>query len=179
MGVRTKANKSGVTTILPFDEYPELMAVVKAWDTKVGSSLSPNAKWYANITPLTGELDPSIVVGQKRDSGFRKDMAQFLAKAGLAYKSPHKLRHGHIRFLRDKSENVKEPGSDCQTTACRPHQPCCVMRSYRPSERDQTDKSSLWIEPSSVAEINRAGAPDAETIRWVLGYLQNNYPGQP
>ena len=28
-------------------------------------------------------------------------------------------------------------------------------------------------------EINRAGAPDAETIRWVLGYLQNNYPGQP
>jgi integrase len=177
MGVRTKANKSGVTTILPFEEYPELMAVVKDWDTKVRSSLSPNAKWYANITPLTGELDPSIVVGQKRDSGFRKDMAQFLGKAGLAYKSPHKLRHGHIRFLRDKSENMK----DLEAIADNCLQTTPTMLRYAELSPEQTRSTINRLSGLNHDNrpINRVGAPDAETIRWVLGYLQNNFPGQP
>ena len=33
-------------------------------------------------------------------------MRKFLEKAGLDYKSPHKFRHGFIRFLRDKATSA-------------------------------------------------------------------------
>lgn len=179
LGVRTKAKKSGTTTILPFHEYPELMQWVVDWDTKVRSSLSPDAMWFANITPLTGELDPSENVGKNRDSGFRKDMKDFLQKAGLAYKSPHKLRHGHIRFLRDHLTSA----SDLEAIAKNCMQTVPTMLRYAQMDDDQT-RYVLDRMCGVRAKVNGPAAidmehrrseeePDKETIDWVMSYLMD------
>ncbi len=108
LGVRTKLSKSATTILIDIPAYPELIAIVQAWDAKVRGTLPDTGMWFANISSVTGELDTNPVVGQYRSSGFRSDLTQFLEKVGIPYKSPHKFRHGHIRFLRDQAENVAE-----------------------------------------------------------------------
>jgi len=108
LGVRTKLSKSATTKLIQVPERPELMDVIRAWDEKVRKTLPETNMWFANISPLTGELDPQASVGQHRSSGFRSDLADFLKKAGVEYKSPHKFRHGHIRFLRGRAKNMAE-----------------------------------------------------------------------
>ncbi len=108
LGVRTKLSKSATTTLIQISQYPELMNVLRVWDEKVRSALPEAGMWFANILPITGELDPSTSVGKYRSSGFRRDLVKFLEKAGIEYKSPHKFRHGHIRFLRSRAKNAVE-----------------------------------------------------------------------
>jgi len=108
LGVRTKLSKSATTTLLQIPQYPELMNVVRSWDEKVRIALPETNMWFANLSPVTGELDPIVHVGRHRSSGFRSDLVKFLEKAGVEYKSPHKFRHGHIRFLRSRAKNIVE-----------------------------------------------------------------------
>ena len=108
LGVRTKLSKSATTPILNPPEYPELIEVLYAWERKIQDIVPPEGMWYANISPQTGEIDPSVDVGEHRSSGLRKDLILFLEKAGIAYKSLHKFRHGFIRFLRDQATSVDD-----------------------------------------------------------------------
>lgn len=108
LGVRTKLSKSATTTLIHIPHYPELMDVIRAWDAKVRSALPDTGMWFANISPLTGDLDTSTNVGKYRDRGFRDDLTRFLEKAGIEYKSPHKFRHGHIRFLRSRAKTADD-----------------------------------------------------------------------
>lgn len=108
LGVRTKLSKSATTTLIQISKYPELFDVVRAWDTKVRKTLPETFMWFANISSLTGEIDRNPNVGRYRSSGFRDDLIKFLEKAGVPYKSAHKFRHGHIRFLRSRAKNMLE-----------------------------------------------------------------------
>ena len=108
LGVHTKLSKSATTTLIQIAQHPELMTVVRAWDNKVRTTLPETCMWFASISQLSGELDPNAHVGKHRSSGFRCDLIKFLEKAGIEYKSPHKFRHGHIRFLRSRAKNVAE-----------------------------------------------------------------------
>jgi hypothetical protein len=89
--------------------------------------------WFQNIKALSGELDPSTKTGLMRDSGFRKDMALFLAKAGLSYKSPHKLRHGNIRYLRTRCKDA----ADLEAVAHNNMQTLQTMFIYATMPEDQ------------------------------------------
>lgn len=61
-----------------------------------------------NISPITGELDPSPDVGNERHVGFRKDLRMLTNKVGIPYRPPHQLRHSVINYSRKLTENTTE-----------------------------------------------------------------------
>lgn len=107
-GVITKNRKSAVTTLLPI---PELFEVVKAWDEQVRRTLSLDSPWFAYINNFD-QVKPPKKDYQDRVNGRRmaciKGMKRLCTLANVAYKSPHKLRHGHavygIKHARDMRE---------------------------------------------------------------------------
>lgn len=106
LGVRTKNNKSATTFLLPI---PELLKVVKEWDDEVRAVLPLNGFWYAPFSPLTGEIDPGITdVGVHRAINASRNFRQWLNEVNLPYYSPHKFRHGHVRYGRDHAKNIAQ-----------------------------------------------------------------------
>jgi site-specific recombinase XerD len=109
LGVKTKLHKKATTCVSDIAIYPELLQIVRSWDAKVRGTLPLEAMWFPNLDPFTGELDSCLEYGNNRDSGFRKDLKDFLKnKAGIDYKSPHKFRHGNIRYFRDRAEGIRD-----------------------------------------------------------------------
>jgi len=96
LGVRTKRNKTATTYLL---EIPELLSAVEQWDALVRAQLPPTAMWY---TPLVNQWGQSIFSpersGENRNAAIIKRTRLFYERAGLPYKSPHKMRHGHAVF---------------------------------------------------------------------------------
>lgn len=94
-GVRTKNKKAAVTAMLSIGE---LNPVVMAWDKKVRESLPNDAIWYSTIDQGSDHL-----VYQNRSAEGRRlllsdGMKSLCGSAGVEYKSPHKLRHGHVVY---------------------------------------------------------------------------------
>ena len=101
-GVQTKLGKKRKTKML---FIPELLPIVSSWDAKIRSLNSLNSPWFVPISSQTGLLAPNQPIGSYRDSSFRKNLATFMEKAGLPYRNPHQLRHGYIRYARDRAPN--------------------------------------------------------------------------
>ena len=119
LGVHTKLGHCATTTLL---NIKELLDIVIEWDQQVQKLNDQSMLWFAPISSKTGLIDPSVPIGKYRDAGFRKDMERFLTKAGIQYRGPHQLRHGHIRYMRDHSKNdiksLEAIATNClQTTA--------------------------------------------------------------
>ncbi len=108
LGVHTKLGKKATTRLLNVPEYQCLISIVTAWDSKVREIMSPAGMWFAPISPQTGKLDPHQKIGKCRQPGFRADLVSFLEKAGIEYKSAHKFRHKHIRYLRDRATTMRD-----------------------------------------------------------------------
>jgi len=96
MGVHTKNRKFAETYLL---DIPELMETVRDWDSLVRTRLPREAAWYA---PMICELGvqrlADRVPGSHRGIALAKRLRRLFALAGLAYKSPHKFRHGHAVY---------------------------------------------------------------------------------
>ena len=107
LGVQTKNGKKAKTTLLQIPEYPELAAIILEWDKKVRTLMPPTGMWFAPLNSFGRELKPDGYVSKNRISGFRKDLIAFTKKAGVAYKSSHKLRHGNIRYLKDRAYDMR------------------------------------------------------------------------
>lgn len=89
-------NKKGRLVYIP--DFPELLAVVRKWDTFIRSQLPGNGLWFAPLLPQTGELDlyqTIETIGENRHQMLMRNSREWLKKAGLQYHSPHKFRHGH------------------------------------------------------------------------------------
>lgn len=96
LGVRTKGGKHGVTFLL---NIPELLQVVQDWDDEIRAVLPTNGFWFSHLSPITGEIDPSVSeAGLHRLNLARRDFQKWLHQEGLPYHSPHKFRHGHIHY---------------------------------------------------------------------------------
>lgn len=170
LGVHTKLGKTATTKLL---DIPEPLEIIIAWDNKVRSLLPPEGLWFAPLSPLTGEIDPNAKVGRYRSSGFVKDLACFLDRAAVQYKSPHKFRHGHIRFLRDKAVSTR----DLESIAKNAMQTLPNMLKYaRLSSREAHEGiDTLCARGTRSTTANKQGDPDHETIRWVLEYLKRKH----
>lgn len=94
-GVRTKNHKAAITSLLTI---PELYSVVKAWDVKVRSALPADGMWYASIDWGGDRLAYKSTAAGGRRTNLARGMRQICASAGVEYKSPHKLRHGHAVY---------------------------------------------------------------------------------
>lgn len=106
LGMRTKNKKSGVTYLLQLDE---LFDIVKAWDAKVHTVLSPEGFWFAPISAQTGEFDPDVTqVGEHRANCFRKDLNDWLTKHSVEYHAPHDFRRGHANYLFDNAKDMND-----------------------------------------------------------------------
>jgi site-specific recombinase XerC len=96
MGVRTKNSKSATTYLLAI---PELLALVRDWDVVVRGKLHATTAWYTPVTSAWGQQELSTrAPGANRNGALEKRLRRLFARAGLAYKSPHKFRHGHAVY---------------------------------------------------------------------------------
>ena len=172
-GTHTKLGKSAITSILDVPDHPELFELLRAWEEKIRDVVPPTGMWYANISPLTGKLEPSVHVGKNRDSGFRKDLAAFLEKVGIGYKNPHMFRHGHIHFLRSRARNVGEIAAIAKNTM----QTIPTMLSY--AELGQEDANSIVRSLSSRSFTSQSSQPvatlDKDTLTSILQEVLDFY----
>lgn len=108
MGVKTKNSKAAVTFLL---NIPELMAVVREWDAEVRAALPEDKFWYAQLnTDGSFALDKSRAKSREVSSGgrFRYYLVEMCQRAGIRYRSPHKLRHGFAVYALKKSKTVAD-----------------------------------------------------------------------
>lgn len=111
-GVITKNHKAAITTLLPI---PELLAVVESWDKLVRSTLPAHCLWYARLSdppPFTNSGEPELISSDSTPLGRRNALYKGLYKlcklAGIPYRSPHKLRHGHAVYGIKHARDMKE-----------------------------------------------------------------------
>lgn len=107
-GVRTKNHKAAITYLLDGDDLQELKRVVMAWDQHIRPLVDAGAPWYTFLG-RDGELSQDIrTPGIDRASLYRKGLHRLCKRAGLEYKSPHKLRHGHAVYSLKKCKDVSQ-----------------------------------------------------------------------
>jgi len=90
MGVHTKRMKRATTFLL---SIPDLLDVARKWDDMVRSQLHGCAPWYAVLDQGGTQLHddkPSV----KRSGQLVDGLRRLCDRAGISYRSPHKLRHG-------------------------------------------------------------------------------------
>jgi|WetSurMetagenome_2_1015567.scaffolds.fasta_scaffold10865_4 site-specific recombinase XerC len=97
MGVRTKNTKAALTYLLPI---PELLDVVKEWDSLVRSSLPVSEPWFASMDHDSSRvtLTLSKTFERSREHGLADSVRRACEGAGVKYLSSHKLRHGHAVY---------------------------------------------------------------------------------
>lgn len=94
--VKTKNGKHATTYLL---NIPELVGVVRQWDSFVRASLPSSAPWYAHIIGSWGEQRLSFdTPAQSRAGNFNKRLKILLSKANVPVRSAHKFRHGHAVY---------------------------------------------------------------------------------
>jgi site-specific recombinase XerC len=104
-GVRTKNHKAKQTFLLPI---PELINVVQAWDDKVRSLLPNNAMWYAGIRSNGEDLIPMYDANPRRGQDIAEGCELICEKVGIKYRSPHKLRNGHVVYGTKLAKTIED-----------------------------------------------------------------------
>lgn len=105
MGARTKNSKAAITYLL---DIPELLDIIHAWDRRVRACCQPSALWYATLTNDGMQLTQTTRAIVGRASVIGDDLRIICQKAGVEYKSPHKLRHGHIVYARNLAHDMEQ-----------------------------------------------------------------------
>lgn len=112
-GVHTKNSKAAITFLLPMPQAPELLEIVKAWDDFIRREGVSN--WYPAIDQTTNTtLTKDRFTGtyrkdyQGRTYAFSEGLHLLCDRAGVQFKSPHKLRHGFGVYGVKHAENVAQ-----------------------------------------------------------------------
>ncbi len=96
LGVQTKKKRTATTYLL---QLPDLLDIVRGWDTLVRKELAGASPWYAVIESSWGEQKlTDQAPGENRAGGLDKRLKRLYALAGLPYRSAHKFRHGHAVY---------------------------------------------------------------------------------
>jgi site-specific recombinase XerD len=106
LGVETKNDKSALTYLL---DIPGLLTVVERWDTFIRTQLPPTAMWYTPTISQWGVQTLSAEApGSNRAIAVTKRVRKLFKLAGLAYKSPHKFRHGHAVYSLQRAKTMAD-----------------------------------------------------------------------
>jgi integrase len=103
-GVRTKNRKAAITYLL---DIPELLDVCARWESHL-RTLPPTALWYSNLSSDGMSILPVEQAYAGRNSTVEHDVRLICKRAGIAYQSPHKLRHGHVVYALKLARNMAE-----------------------------------------------------------------------
>jgi integrase len=104
-GVRTKGGKRAETYLL---NMPDLLRIVRRWDKLVRSELPGAALWYAPLVPAGIGLATDYPRGPNRRDKVVKALRRLCTQAGITYRSPHQLRHGHAVYALGLARNVAD-----------------------------------------------------------------------
>ncbi len=103
-GVQTKGNKAAITTLL---NIPELIDYVAEWDSFVRKR-APHGTWYV-VLDTEGNVDHRSTKNPlSMRTTLGDTMAELCEMAGVEYKSPHKLRHGHGVYGVQNAKDIEQ-----------------------------------------------------------------------
>jgi integrase len=109
LGVATKNSKAATTYLL---DIPELLEIVHVWDDFVRSTLPPCAMWYARLKydPAADKVtvDEATPPNPRRRAMMSKALKDLCQSAGVFYRSPHKLRHGHAVYALKRARTIAD-----------------------------------------------------------------------
>lgn len=105
LGVRTKNGKAATTQLL---DIPDLMTIIRQWDDYLRVNLPDKALWFASLSSDGMSLTGATVAGVERGAMVANGIRRLCHQAGLAYHSPHKLRHGHAVYALKQARTVQE-----------------------------------------------------------------------
>jgi integrase len=105
LGMHTKNSKAATTYLL---DIPELFAVVKRWDDYARSELADNAMWFDVLDRLSGGLSGATDANPQRSGTVRRMLQKLCERAGVTYRSVHKLRHGHTMYAVERAHTVAD-----------------------------------------------------------------------
>lgn len=105
LGVRTKNGKAATTQLL---DIPDLMAVIQEWDNYIRANLPDNSLWFASLSSDGMSLTGATVAGVERRAMVANGISRLCKRAGLAYHSPHKLRHGHAVYALKQARTIEQ-----------------------------------------------------------------------
>jgi integrase len=103
-GVRTKNHKAAITYLL---DLPDLFEVVQAWDRRV-RGFAPTSLWYSPIALNDLGLKETSVAILGRASVIGEDLRPLCERAGVEYRTPHKLRHGHAVYALKQAQTIAD-----------------------------------------------------------------------
>ena len=86
---------------------PRLVEIVAGWDRLVRSHLPEDALWYATLSRDNSRLTCTTVAAAGRTKTVQDDIRLICDLAGIPYKSPHKLRHGHAVYALKRAQDMK------------------------------------------------------------------------
>ena len=105
LGVHTKNGKAATTQLL---DIPDLMTVIRRWDDYLRAHLPDSALWFASLSSDGMSLTGATVAGVERRAMVAKAIKRLCQRAGLAYHSPHKLRHGHAVYAFKQARTIEQ-----------------------------------------------------------------------
>lgn len=106
-GVKTKNGDPLNSFLLTREGLQDLHEIAEAWAKKAEAAVGPNGMYYTLLTPLR-EFDPIQVPGTNRGKGVTRQLKTLCRRAGVAYKSPHKIRHGHVVWALKRCANLED-----------------------------------------------------------------------
>lgn len=113
-GVYTKMNKAAITSLFGI---PELLEVVRDWDSFVRANCPLSTTWYAKLysnyglspkRPPSGTRDESYIHAVGSYKQLCTDLHTLCDLADVDYKSPHAFRYGHTHFGLSHSKTMAE-----------------------------------------------------------------------
>lgn len=108
LGVRTKNNKAATTYLLQTAAVGPLLDVARAWDTQVRRALEETAPWYALLDRTGDAFAAEQTPGRARIQNLSRQLCLLCERAGIPYRSPHKLRHGFAVYALSLCETMDE-----------------------------------------------------------------------
>lgn len=102
LGVRTKGGKAANTWLL---NIPDLRATVAHWDARVRAALPLTAPWWPLAMPDGCTFSHAE---RGKATSFDKRLRRLCEAAGIEYKSPHSLRHGHAVWALERCQTMAD-----------------------------------------------------------------------
>jgi len=105
LGVRTKGSTAANTWILPI---VDLRVTIQHWDKLVRRSLPASAPWYALVDQGGHTFAVDQTPGRRRGIALNQRLRILCDRAGIPYRSAHKLRHGHAVYALRRTTTMEE-----------------------------------------------------------------------
>jgi len=105
MGVHTKGSKTATTHLL---DIPDLLAVVQEWDSYMREVSSLSGLWHPTLLRDGVAVDVTATSHPNRRSQFDVELRALCERAGVPYRSAHKIRHGHAVYALKQAQNLAD-----------------------------------------------------------------------